>query len=108
MEKVRRGEACMAAAVETTTLESMPPLRKAPTGTSAIVVKRTASVTLCRIASIQPSSLRGAVACGVSDQYRLGAAASVRLLTVNAWAGASFSTRLKIERVPQVTPNARY
>ena len=56
IEKVWSGPLVAPAQAATTTLESTPPLRKAPTGTSAIRCSRTASSSLARMASCQSSA----------------------------------------------------
>jgi len=58
MEKVFTGLADSLAISPTTMLESMPPERNAPSGTSLIMRSRTASVSFSRNASEASSRLR--------------------------------------------------
>ena len=57
MEKVRSGPLTRPAQAATRTLESIPPLRNAPTGTSAIRWRPTASSSFSRIASAHSSTV---------------------------------------------------
>ncbi len=59
IEKVLTGAALSDAIVATTTLESMPPLRNAPSGTSLIMRPRTASRSDARSCSDHSASLSG-------------------------------------------------
>src|SRR6478736_8648406 len=98
MENVCKAEPPAAEASRTITLESMPPLRNAPTGTSAIMWARTVSAIFAVTADVQSSSDRDTVAMIGYDQYRLGSACFASAVIVSVWAGGSFFTLSKMER----------
>src|SRR5262245_56015158 len=107
MENVCKAELPAAEASLTITLESMPPLRNAPTGTSAIRWARTVSAIFAVTSHVQSSSDRDTVAIIGYDQYRLGSACLASVVIASVWAGGSFFTFSKMERCAGIKPNAR-
>ena len=69
MEKVFTGSLADALMHATTALESRPPLRKAPRGTSLMSRERTASVAISESWSVHAEKLRSAVTRNDGAQY---------------------------------------
>src|SRR3990172_4968257 len=90
MEKVRIGVDDAWAIKATTVLESMPPLRKAPIGTSLTMWQRTASVSCPRRRSIHSGSDTLASGANRRFQYRDTTGSPPSSDRIRVLAGGSF------------------
>ena len=89
----------------TIALESTPPLRKAPTGTSATICRRTARSSRSRTPRVASSSV--IVGSGANTTTQYGCSATPEQSTVSQWPGSSFRTPSQIVVAPTACPNAR-
>ena len=90
MEKVLTGRGLRLAMVATTELESTPPLRKAPSGTSLTMCRRTDSFSRSRNSSTSSASLRRSSGAHSTSQYR--ETRTPRAEAVSTVPGSSFRT----------------
>ena len=101
---VRTGPLLWACIIDTTSAESMPPERNAPSGTSERMRIRVASSrSSCTASTAAPSSLGSVVVAVASstDQYARGMespGAALTATTSKIDAGGSLETPVKIER----------
>ena len=86
------------AIIATTALESTPPDRKAPSGTSAIMRRRTDSFIRSTSSSIAPASSFTATGVNGMSQYCRGNARAWPRLSVSVNPGGSLYARLKMVR----------
>jgi len=82
----------------TTALESTPPDRKAPSGTSAIMRRRTLSLRRSVSSAQASASEIGLSSVKRTSQYSRGAGTGWPRRTVSVCAGGSFSAPLKMVR----------